>query len=65
MVYIRFCEPDEVERHPFDSNNNYYNSPWHVWYYYAAARRFVFADPRGNGDYELQYPYDGDPWRDY
>ena len=22
-------------------------------------RKFVFVDTRGNGDYELQYPYDG------
>lgn len=65
MVYIRFGEPDEVERHPFDNSSYRYNSPWQVWYYYAAARRFVFTDSRGNGDYELQYPYDGDPWRDY
>lgn len=65
IIYIRFGEPDEVERHPFDMSSDQYNAPWQVWYYYAASRRFVFVDRRGNGDYELQYPYDGDPYSHY
>jgi len=65
MIYIQFGEPDEVERHPFELDDNAYNAPWQVWYYYSADRRFVFVDRRGSGDYELQYPYDGDPWKSY
>jgi GWxTD domain-containing protein len=62
MIYIRYGEPDEVERHPFDLAGKPYNGPWQVWYYYNPSRRFVFVDDRGSGDYDLEYPYDGDPW---
>lgn len=54
-VYIRYGEPDEVERFPFELDSK----PYEVWHYYAQRRRFTFVDTRGNGDYELQYPYDG------
>lgn len=64
MIYIRYGEPDEVERHPFDLGGKPYNGPWQVWYYYNPSRRFVFVDDRGSGDYDLEYPYDGDPWID-
>lgn len=65
MVYISYGEPDEVERHPFDMDGQPYTGPWQVWYYYNPARRFVFVDSRVTGDYRLQYPYDGDPWKHY
>jgi GWxTD domain-containing protein len=55
MVYVKYGEPDEIERHPFERGSK----PYQVWYYYGQQRRFVFADAKGNGEYELQYPYDG------
>lgn len=56
MVYVSYGSPDEIERHPFDINSK----PYQIWYYYEQKRRFVFVDLNGYGDYELQYPYDGD-----
>jgi GWxTD domain-containing protein len=63
MIYIQYGEPDEVERHPFDMDGFPYNAPWQEWRYYSDNLRFVFVDRRGSGDYELQYPYDGEYWR--
>jgi GWxTD domain-containing protein len=54
-VYIKYGEPDEVERFPFEIDSK----PYEIWHYYAQRRQFVFVDMRGNGSYELQYPYDG------
>lgn len=54
-VYIKYGEPDEVERFPFEIGRK----PYEIWYYYAQRRQFVFVDAKGNGEYELQYPYDG------
>jgi GWxTD domain-containing protein len=56
MVYITYGPPDEIERHPFDIDRK----PYQVWYYYERELRFVFVDFNGYGEYELQYPYDGD-----
>jgi GWxTD domain-containing protein len=58
MVYIKYGEPDQIERHPFEMGTK----PSQIWYYYAQRRTFAFVDSRGDGDYQLQYPYDGD-WR--
>ncbi len=55
MVYIKYGEPDEVERYPFELGQK----PHEIWYYYGQRRQFTFVDERGNGEYELQYPYDG------
>lgn len=63
MIYIRYGEPDEVEQHPFDMEGYPYNAPWQVWRYYQSNLEFVFVDNRGSGNYELQYPYDGEYWR--
>lgn len=54
-VYITYGEPDEIERYPFELGQK----PHEIWYYYGQRRQFLFVDVRGNGDYELQYPYDG------
>jgi GWxTD domain-containing protein len=54
-VYVKYGEPDEVERFPFELSRK----PYEVWYYYAQRRQFTFVDAKGNGEYELQYPYDG------
>jgi len=52
MVYIRFGPPQNVERHPFDSDNK----PYEIWYYYNQNREFIFVDETGFGDYRLRYP---------
>ncbi len=54
-VYVKYGEPDEIERHPFERESK----PYQLWYYYAQRRRFLFVDANGNGEYALQYPYDG------
>lgn len=56
MVYITYGPPDEIDRHPFDINRK----PYQIWYYYEEKLRFYFVDFNGYGDYELQFPYDGD-----
>jgi GWxTD domain-containing protein len=63
MIYIIYGHPDEVEKHPFDIDVRAYQK----WYYYGSGttrdaykgqREFLFVD-RGDGEYELQPPYDG------
>lgn len=54
-VYVKYGEPDEIERHPFERGSK----PYQLWFYYAQRRRFLFIDVNGNGEYALQYPYDG------
>lgn len=57
-IYIRYGAPDDIDNHPFELGSK----PYQVWYYFTQRRTFVFEDSRGDGDYQLQYPYDGD-WR--
>jgi len=52
MVLIRFGPPQNIERHPFDSDNK----PFEIWYYYDQNREFIFIDETGFGDYRLRYP---------
>jgi GWxTD domain-containing protein len=52
MVLIRFGLPQNVDRHPFDSESK----PYEIWYYYDQNREFIFVDETGFGDYRLQYP---------
>lgn len=54
MVYIIYGHPDEVEKYPFEREEKAYQ--W--WHYYKSDRHFLFVD-RGDGEYELQPPYDG------
>ena len=56
MVYIKYGRPDEVDRHPFDREEKAFQ----IWHYYELRRIFTFVHNFGNGEYELQYPYDGD-----
>lgn len=51
-VYIRFGEPDFVDRHPY----NYGDRPYQVWYYYRIGRRFIFVDETGFDDFQLLVP---------
>lgn len=60
MIYVKHGEPDQIDRHPFELDTK----PYQIWHYYSQRLRFVFQDNRGDGDYQLQYPYDGD-WRRY
>ncbi len=57
-IYIRWGEPDQIDRYPFELGKK----PYQIWYYYSQRRAFYFVDDRGDGDFQLQYPYDGD-WR--
>ncbi len=56
MVYMIYGHPDEVEKHPFDRDVRAFQR----WYYYKKNLVFLFVD-RGDGEYELQPPYDGRP----
>lgn len=60
MVYITYGEPDEVEDYPFELATK----PYQVWLYYRLSppRKFVFIDEWGDGNYELQPPYNGIDW---
>lgn len=52
MVYIRFGPPNNIDRHPFDSDAK----PYEVWSYYTLNYSFVFIDHTGFGDYQLSQP---------
>lgn len=52
MVYIIFGPPNNVDRHPFDSDSK----PYEVWSYYDLNYNFVFVDQTGFGDYRLTTP---------
>ncbi len=52
MVYIIFGTPNNVDRHPFDSDAK----PYEVWSYYELNYSFVFVDQSGFGDYRLTTP---------
>jgi GWxTD domain-containing protein len=57
MVYIIYGEPDIIEDFPFEIDRKSYQ----VWHYYKHGnkREFTFVDDWGDGDFKLQYPYDG------
>jgi GWxTD domain-containing protein len=52
MIFIEFGPPQNIERHPFESDSK----PYEIWYYYDQNRQFIFVDDSGFGDYHLQYP---------
>ncbi len=52
MVFVRFGQPDNIERRPFETSNK----PYEIWYYYNLNREFIFTDDSGFGDYRLRYP---------
>ncbi|UCD16761.1 MAG: GWxTD domain-containing protein [Candidatus Zixiibacteriota bacterium] len=56
-IFIQYGEPDQIEDYPFETSNDAYQ----IWYYYhlGVRRKFIFIDKWGDGDYRLQYPYDG------
>lgn len=56
-IYIMHGEPDQVDDYPMSPSY----LPYQIWHYYKGARylRFLFVDEDLDGDYRLQYPYDG------
>ncbi|MCX6835848.1 MAG: GWxTD domain-containing protein [candidate division Zixibacteria bacterium] len=56
-IYIQYGEPDFLVEEPFSLSNH----PYQVWQYtrISPTRQFVFVDENEDGDYRLQYPYDG------
>jgi len=56
-VLIRYGEPDQIDDYPFSMDRR----PYQEWHYYRSGRyrKFVFVDYNEDGDYRLQYPYDG------
>jgi GWxTD domain-containing protein len=51
-IYIRYGEPTDIERHPFEAGSR----PYEIWFYSQSALRFVFVDYTGFGDYNLAGP---------
>jgi len=56
-TYVRYGEPDQVDDVPFSPSA----LPYQVWLYYTSGRyrEFLFVDENQDGDYRLQFPYDG------
>ena len=53
MVYIILGAPNDIERHPFESDGK----PYEIWTYYRINRDFIFVDTTGFGDYRLVSPF--------
>jgi GWxTD domain-containing protein len=51
-IYVIYGPPTDIERHPFEADSR----PYEIWYYSQIARRFVFVDYTGFGDYTLASP---------
>lgn len=56
-VFIRYGSPDQIDDEPFAPNS----LPYQIWHYYLSGeyRRYFFVDENQDGDYRLQFPYDG------
>lgn len=56
-IYIIHGEPDQIDDEPYSPDV----VPYQIWHYYTEGRyrRFVFVDKNDDGDYRLQFPYDG------
>ncbi len=52
-IYIKFGQPDDIERHPFESGSY----PFEIWRYYTLRKTFLFIDRTGFGDYVLHPSY--------
>jgi GWxTD domain-containing protein len=52
-IFIKFGEPDEIERHPFDAQSY----PYQIWRYFSVQKVFLFIDRTGFGDYDLHPSY--------
>lgn len=56
-IYISYGEPDEIDDYPYSLSS----VPYQQWHYYRDGRyrKFTFVDVNLDGEYRLQYPYDG------
>ncbi len=56
-IYIQYGEPDQIDDYPVAAGGR----PYQLWHYYrlGSYRKFTFVDEHGDGDYRLQFPYDG------
>jgi GWxTD domain-containing protein len=56
-IYVMHGEPDQIDDYPMSLSY----LPYQIWHYYRSGRykRFLFVDEDLDGDYRLQYPYDG------
>lgn len=56
-IYIIHGEPDQIDDYPMSMSY----PPYQIWHYYKSGlyRRFAFLDEDHDGEYKLQYPYDG------
>jgi GWxTD domain-containing protein len=56
-VFIRWGEPDHLVEEPFSLDR----PPFQIWTYsrLSPLRKFYFIDESNDGDYRLQYPFDG------
>ncbi len=52
-IFIKFGEPDDIERHPFEIDSQ----PYEIWRYYDLRKVFLFIDRTGFGDYYLHPNY--------
>ncbi|GMQ81670.1 MAG: hypothetical protein BMS9Abin05_1105 [Rhodothermia bacterium] len=52
FVFIRYGEPDFIERKPHSFNYE----PYEIWIYERIGRQFIFIDKTGFGDFELLVP---------
>lgn len=52
-IFIKFGQPDDIERHPFEMNTY----PYEIWRYYSLRKVFLFIDRLGFGDYYLHPSY--------
>ncbi len=52
-IYIKFGQPDDIERHPFEAGSY----PFEIWRYYTLRKTFLFIDRTGFGDYVLHPSY--------
>jgi len=48
-IYVIYGAPSEVRRRSLEVGSN----PYETWYYLHIARRFVFLDKSGEGNYRL------------
>ncbi|MGD8923196.1 MAG: GWxTD domain-containing protein [Candidatus Zixiibacteriota bacterium] len=56
-IYVIHGEPDQIDDYPMSPQY----VPYQIWHYYKQGRyrRFLFVDEDLDGDYRLEYPYDG------
>jgi GWxTD domain-containing protein len=56
-VYIMNGEPDQIDDYPMSLEY----PPYQIWHYYLQGeyRRFLFIDENDDGDYRLEFPFDG------